>query len=217
MKTDNELSTDVEAQLSWDPSFDDHDIVVAAKGGVVTLTGRVAAYAHRLAAEKAAKCVAGVRAIANDIEVRPTSEWLRADSEIAAAVVSALKSNVSVPAESIQAIVRDGWITLEGTVARWFQKDAAENALRGLWGVRGITNSIVLRPQIHIGDVRDKIHQSFKRHADLDADTVQVAVADGTVSLTGEVHSWHEREDAEAAAWSAPGVSRVKNDLTVSL
>lgn len=218
MKTDDELRADVEAELNWDPSVDNDGIVVSVKDGVVTLAGRVPAYTHRWAAERATKNVAGVRAIANDIEVKPSAAESRSDKDIAEAAAAALKSNVSVPAERIKVIVRDGWVTLEGQVEFWFQKDAAERAVRELWGVKGISNLIELgAPPVRTEDVTREIHRSFKRHADLDADRVQVDVEGDTVTLRGEVHSWHELEDAETAAWSAPGVRDVRNELTVSM
>jgi osmotically-inducible protein OsmY len=217
MKTDTTLLSDVQAELDWDPSFDNRGIIAAVKDGVVTLAGHVSSYSDRWAAEKAVKRVLGVRAIANDIDVKLGDSSKRPDGDIAAAVVNALQSNVSVPTNDIKAMVTDEWVTLEGKVAHWYQKNAAEHALRNLWGIRGVTNSIEIKPQAYAGDVRGKIHQTFKRHADMDADKVRVAVADGTVTLTGEVTSWHEKQDAEIAAWSAPGVSRVRNMLSVRL
>jgi osmotically-inducible protein OsmY len=213
MKTDIELRTDVEAELKWQPSLDERGLVVGAKDGVVTLAGHVPSYAEKWAAEKATKNVAGVRGIANDIEVKPAA--MRTDQEIAAAALTALKANISVPAADVRVLVSDGWLTLEGKAELWYQKNAAETALRSLWGVKGITNNITIQPKVSVGDIRGKIHAAFKRHADLDADKVHISVADGFVMLTGQVHSWHEREDAENAAWSTPGVTRVKNDLSL--
>lgn len=215
MKKDTELLADVQAELDWNPSFDNRGIVVGVKDDVVTLAGYVNSYADKWSAEDAAKGVAGVRAIANDIEVKLKSEAQRTDREVAEAAVSALKSNVSVPADDIKVIVNEGCITLEGKVAMWYQKCAAENAVRNLWGVRSVRNRIEIKPKVYAGDIRGKIHQSFKRHADVDADKIQIVVTDGTVTLSGNVTSWHEREDAEAAAWSAPGVMHVKNMLAV--
>lgn len=215
MKTDTELMSDVQAELDWDSSVDNRGIVAAVKDGIVTLAGHVGSYVDKWAAEKAVKGVAGVRAVANDIEVKIGTTGQRSDREIAEAAVNALKSNVSVPASDIKTIVNDGWVTLEGKAATWYQKNAAENAVRNLWGVKGIVNNIDISATVYPGDVKGRIRQSFKRHANLDADKVQVSVADGTVTLAGEVSSWHEREDAEVAAWSAPGVARVQNTLSV--
>jgi len=220
MKTDTQLLADVQAELDWDPSVDNRGIVVAAKDGVVTLAGYVGTYADRWAAEKAAKAVAGVRAIANDIDVKLVTAAQRPDKDIAEAAANALRSNVSVPAEDIKVIVNNGWITLEGKVPFWHQKNAAENAVRSLWGVKGISNCIDLKlavsvPAVKVGDVQSKIQQAFHRHATLDANKVNVAVSDGSITLTGEVRSWQEHDDAEQAAWAAPGVTRVQNMLSV--
>ena len=215
MKPDSELIADVQAELDWDPSFDDRGIVVAAKDGVVTLAGYVSSYDAKWAAESAAKRIAGVRAIANDIEVHLKPESQRTDREVAEAAVYALKSNVAVPADAIKVIVNEGCVTLEGKVAMWYEKNAAENAVRNLWGVRSIRNHIEIKSKVYAGDIRGKIRQTFKRHADVDADKIQIAVTDGTVTLDGVVTSWREREDAETAAWAAPGVMHVKNRLSV--
>lgn len=215
MKTDTDLLSDVQAEFDWDPRFDNRSIVVAVNDGVVTLAGHVGTYAEKWAAERAAKGIAGVRAVANDIDVKLGGSAARSDTEIAEAAVGALKSNVSVPASDIKVIVNDACITLEGKVAFHFQKAAAEAALRNLWGVRSIHNHVEIKAKIHAGDIKGKIRQTFKRHADIDADQVSVGVNDGTVTLSGHVTTWREREDAETAAWAAPGVMRVENKLSV--
>lgn len=217
MKTDTQLMSDVQAGLDWDPSFDNRGIVVAVKDAVVTLAGYVSSYADKWAAERAAKSVAGVRALANDIEVKLGTAAQRPDKDIAEAAANTLRSNVSVPASEIKVIVNDGWITLEGKLSLWYQKNAAENAVRSLWGVKGISNNIELKPQARAGDVESKIQQAFHRHATLDANKVNVAVTDGSVTLTGEVSSWYEHDEAAQAAWAAPGVTRVQNMLSVRL
>jgi osmotically-inducible protein OsmY len=215
VKSDNELLSDVQAELDWDPSFDDRGIVVAVKDGIVTLAGSVYSYPDKWSAEKAVRSVAGVRAIANEIEVKLQAHAQRTDRDIAAAALSALQSHVTVPADDVQVIVNDGCITLEGEVDMWYQKNAAEGAVRNLWGVREVRNHIGIKHKAHAGDVRGKIRQSFKRHADKDADRIQIAVADDTVTLSGTVTTWREREDAEAAAWATPGVAHVKNLIAV--
>ncbi len=217
MKTDMELRRDVQAELDWDPRFDSRGIGVSAKDGVVTITGTVTTYAEKNAVEEATQAVAGVRAIANEIEVALDESAERDDSEIAAAALGSLKSNASVPADSIKVIVRDGWITLEGEVSMRFQADMAEKAVQNLWGVKGVFNNITQRvlPQTTATDVKSKIEDAFRRHAQLDADAIGVAVKDGTLILSGDVHTLRERSDAEVAAWAAPGVRNVDNRIRV--
>lgn len=217
MKSDAQLLADVRAELEWNASVNDRNIVVGVKDGIVTLAGSVDNYSNKWSAERITKNVAGVRAVANDLEVTLDATAKRSDGEIAAAAVQALQSNVAVPAEHIKVVVHNGWITLEGKVGKWYQKKAAEQAVRHLWGVVGFTNDIEIRPTVQLGDVKGRIRSSFKRHADLDADKVKVELTDDGVILTGEVSSWQERENAEVAAWSAQGVSRVQNMLSVRL
>ena len=219
MKTDMELRRDVQAQLDWDPRFDARDIALGVKDGVVTLTGTVGCYAERAAAEEATQTVAGVRAIANDIEIGLQESSRRDDPEIAASALLALKSHASVPADSIKVIVSNGWITLEGDVSMRFQADLAEKTVQNLWGVKGVINNIRLRKPslITVSEVKAKIEDAFRRHAQLDADTIRVSLDDETLILSGEVHSLRERNDAEAAAWAAPGVTKVDNRIHVQL
>lgn len=220
MKTDEQLKRDVQAELNWDPSVNDSGIIVSTKDGVVTLGGHVPFYADRIFAEKATKNVAGVRGLANDIEVKPNMAHQRSDTAIAESAVYALQASVAVPAKDIKVVVSDAWITLEGTVAFQYQKTAAESAVRTLWGVKGVTNSITIHPTmklptVNATDIRSKIHDAYQRHAVLDAKKVKVDVTGGTVTLSGDVHSWHEKDDAENAAWAAPGVKIVHNNLSV--
>jgi osmotically-inducible protein OsmY len=214
-----ELRRDVQAELDWDPRFDSRNIGVSAKNGVVTLTGKVVTFAEKNAAEEATQAVAGVRAISNEIEVAPEESAKRDDGEIAAAALVSLKSNASVPADNIKVIVREGWITLEGEVSMRFQADMAEKAVQNLWGVKGVFNNITLKavPPTTVLDVKSKIEDAFRRHARLDADAIRVSVEDGTLILSGEVHSLRERNDAEMAAWAAPGVRKVENRIHVQL
>ncbi len=215
MRDDMQIRRDVEAELDWDARFDSRNIGVAVRHGVVALTGRVGSYAQRRAAEEAAQLVAGVTAVANDIAIELPFDAKLSDAEIAETAVNALKANVSVPANHIKLVVRDGWITLQGQVAQWHQKNAAETALISLFGVKGITNDIGIRPQAAAQDVQTKIEEAFRRHALLDAKRISVQNAAGTITLEGEVHSWQERQQAENAAWQAPGVVRVIDNISV--
>lgn len=221
MQTDAELRQDVLDELDWDPRFDARDIAVTVKDGVVTLTGKVTTFAEKSAAEEATQDVRGVRAIANDIEIEPQQAAQRDDTHIARAALVALKAHVSIPAADIKIVVRNGWITLEGEVSLRFQADMAEKAVQNLWGVKGVINNITLKtflqPQAAAMDVKAKIQDAFRRHAQLDADAIQVSVDDGTLILSGSVHSLRERNDAEAAAWAAPGVRRIDNRIRVQL
>lgn len=215
MSNDMQLRHDVQAELDWDPRFDSRQIGVAVKNGVVALSGHVNSFAERRAAEQAAQSVAGVQAVANDIAVELPLDTRLSDAEIGEAAVDALKGNVSVPAGAIKLVVREGWITLSGEVEMWFQKNAAETSLSGLRGLKGISNNITIRCQPAATDVQAKIEDAFRRRAQLDAKKITVSTADGTVTLEGEVHSWQERQQAEIAAWQAPGVSQVIDKLTV--
>jgi osmotically-inducible protein OsmY len=214
MKSDSDLRRDVERELEWDPSVNERHIGVAVDDGVVTLTGRVGSFSERSRAERAVERVAGVRGIANEIEVK--SEYERTDADIAKAAVDALKWNVMVPSDKVAVKVDRGWVTLTGEV-RWdFQRRAAENAIRHLAGIRGITNRVLVRPKVEPDAVKRKIEEAFKRDAILDALHVTVEVEGSEVVLRGEVRSWTERREAEEAAWSAPGVMTVRNEITVS-
>ena len=215
MIVDTQLRHDVEAELEWDARFDSRQIGVAVKNGVVALSGHVGSYAERRAAEESVQSIAGVKAVANDIAVELASSTKRSDAEIAEAAVNALKTNVSIPANSIKIFVRDGWVTLEGQVSMWHQRNAAETALTPLQGVKGISDNITISSQVFVGDVEGKIEDAFRRRAHLDAKKISVKALDGTVTLEGEVHSWQERTQAESAAWQAPGVSQVIDKLTV--
>ena len=214
MKTDAELEADVEAELLWDPRINADSLLVSVRDGIVSLGGHVGSYAEKWATEIATKNVSGVRALVNDLEVRPKA--VRSDQEIAAAAIQALKASVTVPMETIQVVVSDGWITLEGQVLSRHQRDYAEEAVRNLRGLKGINNAIWVRPQLDAGDIWEEISAVFQRHAEIDADKITVSVREGLVTLTGLVRSWREREDAERAAWATSGVKEVKNELAVT-
>ena len=214
-RDDMAIRHDVLSELDWDPRFDSRNIGVAVKNGVVALSGHVGSYAERQDAQEAAQSVACVTAVANDIIIELAFEATRTDAELAESVVGALKGNISVPANDIKVIVRDGWITLDGQVAMWYQKDAAQNALANLRGVKGIINNISIRAFVSAAEVKGKIQDAIRRRAQTDAQNIQVKAADGAVTLEGQVSSWAERQQAEMAAWQAPGVSKVIDNLSV--
>lgn len=215
MKTDTEIRRDVEVELKWDPSIDDRRIGVIVSNGVVTLTGEVPHYSSKWAAEDGAKRVGGVRAIANELQVRIPSTGMRSDMDIAEAAANALRWHVATVSAQIKPVVKDGWITLSGQVQWGFQKSAAENAVRSLMGVKGVSNEVHVTSSVKAADVKQKIEEAFKRHAMLDASGIEVNVDSATVTLKGHVQTWQEREDAARAAWAAPGVVNVENRLSL--
>ena len=216
MKSDLDLQKDVQEELDWEPTVNPAHIGVTAHGGVITLTGHVLSYPEKSAAEKAAKRVYGVMAVADELEVKLPSSSKRTDEDIAAACVSALKSNYSVPDEKVQVIVRNGWVTLEGEVDLQFQKNAAYYSTRNITGVLGVANMLKVKPHVAPYDVKSKIEAAFKRNAEIDARRIGVETRDGKVFLRGNVRSWAEREEAQQAAWAAPGVTAVENELVVA-
>lgn len=215
MKTNSQLQHDVLDELEWEPSVDATRIGVAANNGVITLTGYVPTYAEKMAAETAAKRVHGVHAVANDIEVRVPGNANRTDPEIAAAALSALKWHTTVPEDDVQVVVRNGHVTLEGSVDWRYQKYAAGQVAGHLVGITDVTNNIRVKPRASATDVKEKIEAAFRRSADIDARRIRVEAVDGTVLLHGNVRSWAEREEAQRAASAAPGVSDVDNRLVV--
>jgi osmotically-inducible protein OsmY len=216
MKSDSEIERDVREELQWDPDLNAEDIAVSVKDGVVTLAGFTHSYTDRLEAEAAAKRVAGVHAVANDIEVRLPAIDQRPDPDIARDAVAALKSQLPISHDKIKVIVKDGWITLEG-VAEWqYQKTTAESAVRKIKGVKGVTNVVQLKPAAKASDIQRKIQEAFKRSAEVDADRITVEAKGSEVILKGAVRSWIEREEAERVAWSAPGVTHVEDRIVVT-
>ena len=218
MKTDTQLQRDVLDELKWQPSIKGAEIGVAAKDGVVTLTGFVDSYTQKLAAERATENMSGVRAVAEDLKVKLPYASQRTDTEIAHAALNALKWNIEVPDTRIKVRVEDGWITLEGDVDWQYQKSAAQDAVHYLIGVKGTRNNVVVRqPNASVNDVGRKILDAFKRSATIDAQKVSVEAQNGRVVLTGTVRSWAERQDAENAAWAAPGVAMVEDRIIVGV
>lgn len=216
MKTDNELRTDVLSELQWDPSIRNEDIAIAVKEGVVTLAGTVDSYAQRYAATRAVERVKGTKAIVNDLIVKLPSALTRSDAELAHAAVNALRWHIEVPEDRIRVKVSNGWLTLEGEVNRYFEKESAERAVRYLIGLKGMTNLITLQPLATPEDIKQRIRSSLQRQAALDADHITVETTGSRLTLRGVVRSMAERGDAERAAWNAPGVTMVSNEITVS-
>lgn len=215
MKTDRELQENVLEELDWEPSVDASQIGVEVKDGVVTLQGTVDSYAQKWVAERAAKRVPGVRGLAIELEVALPGGFKRTDSDIAAAAMNAIEWNASIPDDAVKVVVENGWVTLSGNVEWAYIRNAAEAAARGLLGVKGVVNRITITPHVEPRDIKSKIEAALYRRAHLDATGVKVDVNLGTVTLKGEVDSLAERDTIEQAAWNAPGVQRVIDNLTV--
>jgi osmotically-inducible protein OsmY len=211
-ETDKQLREAVLRQLEWQPEIVSQDISINAKEGAVTLTGFVHSYLEKVTAEKAAKSIYGVKAVANDIEVKPMT---RTDPEITRDILEAMKLDLRVPDDRLKAGIENGFVTLDGKVDWYYQREAAESCARKVNGVRGVMNKIEVKPTISTTEVKTKIEDALRRSAEVDARRITVSAQDGAVTLNGNVRSWFEKEQAERAAWAAPGVSRVIDHISV--
>jgi osmotically-inducible protein OsmY len=216
MKSDNEIERDVKAELRWSPGLESNDIAISVKNGVVALSGYTHSFFDKHDAEEAAKRVSGVIGVANDIEVRLRSGDARPDPELARDAVAAIETQLPYSYSKIKVVVKDGWITLEGGLEWQHQKQMAETAVRRVKGVKGVINLIKLTPQVQPVEIKHKIEEALKRHAEIDANRISVEADGNQVILKGKVRSWFEREEAERAAWSAPGVLKVDDRIAIS-
>lgn len=216
MRLDSDIRRDVEDELRWDPDIDATDIGVAVHKGVVALTGFVRSYVQKTQAEQDAKRVAGVVGVANDIEVRLPAIDQRPDPDIVRDAASALKTELPYSAENVKVIAQNGWLTLEGVVEWNYARERAATAVRRVRGAKGVTNSITLKPKVAPSEIRRKIEDAFRRGAEIDASRITVEANGSEVILRGTVRSWAERNEAERAAWAAPGVIKVDNRIAIS-
>jgi osmotically-inducible protein OsmY len=214
MSNDTQLKQAVLDELAWEPSLNAAHIGVTAKGGVITLMGHVDAYAEKAAAEVAAGRVKGVKAIAEEIEVKLPSLSKRDDGDIAAAAINRLSWDSSIPADAVKVKIQDGWVTLTGQVEWFYQKDAAAAEIRGLMGVTGVSNQISVKTRPNVGDISEGIRHALHRSW-YDDDNVKVTEKDGKVELNGTVHAWADRQMAGMTAWAAPGTTSVQNNISV--
>jgi osmotically-inducible protein OsmY len=211
------LQEEVAEELAFDPSIDGSRIGVAARGGVVTLTGTVASYAERVAAESAAKRVRGVLGVASELEIDLAAFHRRTDAEIAAAVINGLAWSVNIPRDAVKVVVEQGWVTLEGALEWQYQKDHAEALVRNFLGVRGISNRIHVKPRIQVSEIHERLRKALERHAGISADRLTIESQSGVVTIRGPVRSWAEHAEITSAAYSVPGVTRVENLTAIAL
>ena len=218
MKSDLQLQKDVIEELRWDPSVHEKEIGVAVKDGVVTVTGSVASFAEKWAAERAIERIAGVRALADELTVKLSGDARKSDTELAHKAADALRWDVMVPDDTVKAKVVDGWLTLEGEVEWAFQRDAAMRAVRNLLGVKGVTSLVTVKPSaVSVHDVSVTIQEALRRRAEQEAKGITVTATDSVVTLRGKVPTWADRRAVEGAAWSAPGVREIRDEILVGL
>jgi len=215
-RTDEQIQQETLAELKYEPRVTPNEIGVVVKNGVVALTGWVDSYTKRWAAEEAAHRVRGVKAVANDIEVRLPGSSERTDADIAAAAIRALHVDAVLPVDKIDVTVSKGWVTLKGEVEWQYQKEDAERVVRRLTGVKGVVNSITVKPRLTPSELKEKIEKALVRSAETDAERIQVEVQGSKVILRGIVRAWAEKQEAERAAWAAPGVTAVENRIQIS-
>lgn len=216
VRSDTQIQADVLAELKWDARVQPNEVGVSVKDGIVTLTGYVDSYTKKWAAEERAHRVAGVKAVANDIQVRLPGSSERTDADLAAAARRALEWNTLVPADRVRITVSSGFVTLEGDVDWQYERDAAERAVRNLVGVKGVSNLIRVKPNAMPQNIKERIEQALRRIIEEDARNITVEVEGSKVILRGTVRSWAERQEAERSAWSAPGITSVDNRITIS-
>jgi len=216
MQLDKELQADVIRELAWEPKVDAANIGVSVEKGAVTLTGHVKTYAELIAAERAALRIYGALAVANELVVKLPGDRARDDSDIALTISNQMKWSAAIPNEAIKATVTRGWVTLEGRVDWAYQSEAADKIVRGLIGVKGVTNRVIVKPAVHYKDVKEKINEALHRQAQIDARRIWLTTDDGHVTMHGQVSSWSEAAAAKKAAESAPGVTKVDSVLTIT-
>jgi osmotically-inducible protein OsmY len=216
MKSNADLQKDIYEELRWDPRVHEGDIGVSVSDGIITLSGHIPSYAEKWAAEEATKKVAGVTAVANEIEVKLPGNQVKDDVEIAKAALTAIKWHVWIPQDAVKVVVNKGWVSLSGPVKFEFQRQAVLDAVRHLAGVRGVTDEISIQPAVKAKDIQYQIKQALHRHAEDDANNIQVTVTDGEVQLSGKVYSWSEKIEAEWAAMATVGVRKVKSNVQVA-
>ena len=216
MKSDAQLKKDVESELGWEPAINATNVGVAVNGGVVTLTGHLNTFAEKHAIERTVQRVEGVKAVAVELDVRLAPGHKRSDADIAAAAEAALRWHALVPEDRVKVMVEKGWVTLSGEVDWDFQRSSAFKAVRPLTGVIGVSNGITIKAHVLPANVNNRIRDALQRQAEREAKNIEVIVSGHVVTLRGQVHSWAERAAAQGAAWSAPGVTQVVNELRLA-